>query len=91
MEEAALDNRRYNVCTNNMSTLKLIKIGNSVGAIFSKELLTRLGANEGDSVHITDAPDGLRLTPYDPEFAEQMELVGQIMKRRRNALRELAK
>jgi len=74
-----------------MSTLKLIKIGNSVGAIFSKELLTRLGANEGDSVHVTDAPDGLRLTPYDPEFAEQMELVGQIMKRRRNALRELAK
>lgn len=74
-----------------MATLKFIKIGNSVGAVFPKELLARLGAHEGDSVHVTDAPDGLRMTSYDPEFAEQMGAAEAVMKRRRNALRELAK
>jgi hypothetical protein len=31
------------------------------------------------------------LTPYSPEFEEQMAKARQIMKKRRNVLRELAK
>jgi hypothetical protein len=33
----------------------------------------------------------MRLTPYDPDFEEQMEAAKAIMKKRRNALRKLAK
>jgi hypothetical protein len=31
------------------------------------------------------------LTPYSPEFEEQMALARQVLKKRRNVLRELAK
>ena len=46
---------------------------------------------KGDSLFVTDLPDGVALRPYDQEFAEQMELARQIMRERRNVLRELAK
>jgi hypothetical protein len=42
-------------------------------------------------VYLTEAPDGYRLTPYDPEFEQQMETARKIMKRRRAVLRELAR
>ena len=42
-------------------------------------------------MYLTEAPDGYRLTPYNPEFEQQMDTARRIMKRRRAALRELAK
>ena len=45
----------------------------------------------GGALYLTESPDGFRLTPYDPEFAEQMEAAEAIMKRRRDVLRELTK
>jgi len=83
----------YNVCTNgmNMYTLKLTSIGNSVGVVLPKELLARLKLAKGDTVYVTESPDGYRITPYDPEFERTMEVARQVMKDRRAALRELAK
>lgn len=74
-----------------MVALKLSKVGNSVGAVLPKEVLSRLNVGQGDTLYLTEAPDGYRLTPYEPEFAEQMEAAKRIMKKRRNVLRELAK
>ena len=74
-----------------MVTLKLRKIGNSVGTILPQEVLNRLHLGDGDTVFLTEAPDGYRLTPYDPDFEEQMSAARRIMNRRRHALRELAK
>jgi len=74
-----------------MSELKLRRIGNSVGLILRQEDLAALQVAEGDVLHLTKAPGGFRLTPYDPEFAAQMEAGRKIAKKRRNALRELAK
>ncbi|WP_197094643.1 AbrB/MazE/SpoVT family DNA-binding domain-containing protein [Microvirga massiliensis] len=71
--------------------LKLTQVGNSVGTTFSKEVLARLKVDKGDTLYLTESPDGYRLTPYDPEFEEQMKAARRIMRRRRNALRELAK
>ena len=72
-------------------TLKLTQIGNSVGVVLPKEALAALKLEKGDSVHLTESPDGFRLTAYDPEFGRQMKLAENIMKNRRNVLRELAK
>ena len=72
-------------------TGKLIKIGNSVGVILPRETLAKLGLEAGDALSISDAPGGVTLSRYDPEFEHQMSLAREIMKRRRNALRELAK
>lgn len=72
-------------------TLKLTQIGNSVGVILPKEVLAALQVGKGDSIFLTASPDGYRITSYDPEFAQQMSVAEDIMKRRRNVLRELAK
>jgi putative addiction module antidote len=74
-----------------MVALKLRKIGNSVGALIPQEALTALNVNEGDTLYLTKTPDGFRITPYDPEFEEQMKIARDIMKRDRDILRALAK
>jgi putative addiction module antidote len=74
-----------------MVALKLRKVGNSVGTTFPQEALAALGVHEGDTVFLTPAPGGFRLTPYDPSFERQMTLAREIMKQDRNLLRELAK
>jgi putative addiction module antidote len=74
-----------------MTAAKLRQIGNSVGLILPKEALARLHLEVGDTVHLTEAPDGLRLTPYDPLFERQMAVARKIMKEDRDVLRELAK
>ncbi|MPR10700.1 AbrB/MazE/SpoVT family DNA-binding domain-containing protein [Microvirga tunisiensis] len=71
--------------------LKLTQVGNSVGTTFTKEALARLKVDKGDTLFLTESPDGYRLTPYDPEFEGQMDAARRIMRKRRNALRELAK
>ena len=71
--------------------LKLTTIGNSVGAIIPKEALAALNVEKGDVLWLTNAPDGFRVTPYDPEFENQMTEARKIMKKRRAALKELAK
>jgi putative addiction module antidote len=72
-------------------TLKLTAMGNSVGAVFSKEVLAKLKVGKGDTLFLTESADGFRLTPYNPDFEAQMNAARAIMKKRRNALRELAK
>jgi putative addiction module antidote len=74
-----------------MHTLKLTQIGNSVGVVLPKELLARLKLEKGDTVFLTESPDGYRITPHDPAFEEQMKIGRQLMKERRAVLRELAK
>ena len=72
--------------------LKLRKVGNSVGLVLPKEALAHLKAQEGDTVCLTDAPDGaLRLSPTDPKVVRQLEVAGPLIRRYRNALRELAR
>src|SRR5687768_16088095 len=73
------------------ATLKITKIGNSAGVVLPKDVLARLRVGPGDTLHLTEAPDGVRLTAADPEFAAQMEVAERIMRRDRNILRALAK
>jgi len=74
-----------------MTALKLTQIGNSVGVILPKEVLARLKLEKGDTVFLTDAANGVNLTPYSTDFEMQMTVARRIMKKRRDVLRELAK
>jgi putative addiction module antidote len=74
-----------------VAKLKIVQVGNSLGATFSKDLAARLKIEKGDTLFLTEAPGGYLLTPYDPDFEAQMNLARKVMKRRRNALRELAR
>lgn len=71
--------------------LKITKIGNSAGVILPKEVLARLRLGPGDEVYLTEAPDGVRLTAQDPDFAADMEMAEEIMREDRKILRALAK
>jgi putative addiction module antidote len=70
--------------------LKLTAIGNSTGVILPKDLLEKLRVDRGDELMVLETPDGIRLTPYDPEFAAQMEIAEDIMREDRDLLRKLA-
>lgn len=74
-----------------MHMLKLTQVGNSLGAIFPKDLLAKLDLEKGDEIYLTESPDGLRITLHNPEFEEQMNAARDIMKKRRAVLHELAK
>lgn len=71
--------------------LKLIKIGNSTGVILPKEVLARLRVEQGDSLSTVETPAGIELRAADPDFDEQMRVAREVMRKRRDALRELAK
>ena len=82
---------RYNYRNNTMKT-KLRKIGNSYGIILPKEALHVLQVKEGDELYLTDAAEAsLRITPGRPGFEEKAAIARDLMRRYRNALRELAK
>ena len=74
-----------------MLTFKVTTVGASEGFILNKEAKLRLNVQKGDTLYLTEAPDGaLRLTPYDPDFARQMALAESIMHDDREILRVLA-
>ncbi len=74
-----------------MISLKLTQIGNSTGVVLPKEALEKLRVTKGDTIYLTETPDGFRITPYNTEFEQQMSVAREIMKKRRAVLRELAK
>lgn len=74
-----------------MQALKLTQIRNSVGVIQPKEILARLRVAKGDTLFITESPDGVMLTPYDPEVAKQVDAGREFMREFRDTFRELAR
>jgi len=73
-----------------MNILKVMTVGNSVGIVLPKELLERLRVQKGDSLYVIETKQGIELTPYNPEFAAQMEAAERVMREDRDALRKLA-
>lgn len=70
-------------------TLKLTQIGNSTGVVLPRELLEKLRVERGDVLSVVETPDGIELTPYDPQFAKQMEIAERVMREDRDVLRLL--
>ncbi len=74
-----------------MATVKITTVGNSAGIVLPKEVLAKLRVAKGDTLHITETPDGIELTPYDPEFEKKLEIAKRVMRKHRDVLRRLAK
>jgi putative addiction module antidote len=73
-----------------MATAKIIPVGNSAGIILPKEILARMNAEKGDTLYIVESPQGIRLIPFDQEFATQMEAAREVMRENRDVLQKLA-
>ncbi len=72
-------------------TLKLTQIGNSVGIILPKEALAALKLGKGDSVYLTESPEGFQMSPYDPTVVEEVDLGREFMREYRDTFHALAK
>jgi len=85
--EAGGGNQRWG-----MVALKVRKVGNSLGLVLPKEVVSRLRTGEGEEVFLLEGPNNTyRLTPFDPAFEKKMEKAEEIMTRYRNTLHSLAK
>jgi len=73
-----------------MIKVKLTTVGNSVGIVLPREVLTRLRIGKGDVLSVVETARGVELSPYDPEFERQMDLAEEIMREDRDVLRKLA-
>lgn len=73
------------------ATVKLRKIGNSLGLILPKEVADQMHVGEGDMLHVVTDANGAHLTPFDPNFDAAMDAFEQTRRKYRNALRALAK
>jgi putative addiction module antidote len=75
-----------------MVKLKVTTIGSSAGVILTKDVQARLRVKKGDTLYLTEAPDGsYRISGYDPEFERQMALAETVMHEDKDVLRVLAK
>lgn len=73
------------------AVVKVRKVGNSLGVILTRDVVETLGVTEGDELFAVRTPDGIQLSPYDPDFAKVIESTRDYMRRHRNALHELSK
>ncbi len=73
-----------------MASVKVVAVGNSTGVILPKEIVQRLRVEKGDTLYVLETPKGIELTPYDREFAAQMEVAENVMREDRDVLKKLA-
>ena len=71
-------------------TMKLRRIGNSLGFTVPKDVLHHLGIEEGDQVFVVRTEGGVELTRYDPEFERAIETSRKVLHRYPNAMKNLA-
>jgi putative addiction module antidote len=72
------------------TAVKITTIGNSVGIILPKEVLSRLHVAKGDTLYLTESPGGVQLSPYDAAFARKLDALEQVMRENRDVLKKLA-
>jgi putative addiction module antidote len=72
--------------------VQIKKIGNSLGLILSKDVLSRLKLKEGDKLFIVEQTErGVKLSPYDPKHAKAMEIARRSFSIYADTYRALAK
>jgi len=71
-------------------TLKVRKIGNSLGVVLPKDVLAKLKVGEGDELSVSETGQGIALAAADGDTADLMKLAEEIMTKRRRVLKALA-
>ena len=69
------------------TTVKITTIGNSVGIVLPKEILNHLHVEKGDSLYITESPDGVQLSPYDVDLGRRDGRFKRVMRENRDVLK----
>lgn len=72
------------------TTVKVTTVGSSVGIVLPKEILNRLHVEKGDILYLTESPDGIRISAYDPNLAKKLDAMELVMRENRDVLKKLA-
>lgn len=70
---------------------KLTSVGNSTGIVIPRDLLAASGFGQGEEVVIKASPGRIEIEARDDDFERQLAIAREVMRKRRRALRELAK
>jgi hypothetical protein len=62
-----------------------------VGVVLPKEALAAMKVGKGDTIFLTESPEGFQVTPYDPAIEEQLALGREFMREFRDTFHALAK
>ncbi len=73
-----------------LKEITMRQAGGSLTATLPKDMADRMNLKAHDKVFAIETPDGVLLTPYDPKFAQAMEVYERGARKYRNALRQLA-
>lgn len=73
-----------------MHVLKLVPVGEAVGLVLPGEVLAKLRRGAGETVFLTEAPEGWMLTAYDPAILDQLEAGHEFIDDYRVTLQALA-
>lgn len=74
-----------------MTSVKFRKIGNRPGLILPVEFIERLNLKENNMLQLMVEQDGLRLTPFDPEFAKWVQAYRNTEHKFWNTVKEISK
>jgi len=70
---------------------KLRRIGSGYGVLLPKKVIDNLRLSVGAELELTEHEWGLDLSPFDPDFADQVEAFRRTEGQHRNSYRELGK
>lgn len=74
-----------------MKTVKIRKIGNSLGVVLPKDVLAMLNAGEGDELQFDQSGQEITVSVSDAEVDDMLSRAESIMKRRHKVLKALSK
>lgn len=72
------------------TAVKVTTVGSSAGIVLPKEILAKLRVEKGDTVYLTESPDGIRISPYDACLARKLAAFETVMRENRDVLKKLA-
>jgi putative addiction module antidote len=71
--------------------LTIVPVGRSAGVELPREILQKLGVDRGAVLHVTELPDGIKLTPNDPALEEQMQVADSLIRDDREVIKRLVR
>ena len=74
-----------------MTVLKLTAIGTLTGVILPEALLQCMEVEAGDQLFAIETPNGILLTPHNPEIREQLRTGNKLLEKHCDVFKALAK
>ena len=70
---------------------KLRKLGSGYGVLLPKAVVDKMRLAVGEELELVEQDWGIELSPFDPDFAREVEAFRKTEAAHRNSYRELAK